>query len=419
MKKYVVTILLLLSLCFLYQVPVYAASGMITFTTDTPQIKKGEEITVVCEVTSKNEFTDADFYVIYDSKVLTFKEGGSKVSGGHGLVHVSSTGNSDAVQKRTFSLQFKAKKAGATTIEINDTAKISGSDGTGVSVSSNQLSIQVTKEGAEAAVTPQPNEADTRSNNNKLTSFEVQAVAMAPEFSPDIKEYQITVDAATQKLFYHFQAASKKARVRIEGNEELKPGENEVIVRVISESGKTRKYTFNVKKETEAETEDRLAKEKAAEGNSGVAFHVTQLNGVITLKNETDFTVLDVGDNGLEGLPSMPAGYVKTKIQVDGIEIPSYTLENDLENDFILLYLQGPNGEKGIYRYDRKEKTIQRYAEDTVQKTAKTASTAAENSESSGNIVYIVIIGVLILMLLGSLIAMLRMVSEGKKKDIR
>ena len=114
----------------------------------------------------------------------------------------------------------------------------------------------------------------------------------------------------------------------------------------------------------------------------------------------------------------MPEGYVKTKIQVDGIEIPSYTLENDLENDFILLYLQGPNGEKGIYRYDRKEKTIQRYAEDTVQKTVKGVSTATENSDGSGNIVYIVIIGVLILMLLGALIAMLRMVSEGKKKDI-
>ena len=139
---------------------------------------------------------------------------------------------------------------------------------------------------------------------------------------------------------------------------------------------------------------------------------------MITLKNETDFIVLDVGENGLEGLPSMPEGYVKTKIQVDGIEIPSYTLENDLENDFILLYLQGPNGEKGIYRYDRKEKTIQRYAEDTVQKTVKGVSTSTENSDGSGHIVYIVIIGVLILMLLGALIAMLRMVSEGKKKDI-
>ena len=408
-----VSMFLLLLLGVMYYLPVQAASGMITFSTETPQVKKGEQITVVCQVTSEEEFTDTDFYIIYDSKILTFEKGGSKVSGGHGLVHVSSVGNTDKVTKRTFSLQFKAKRTGVTSIEISEQAKLFGSEGTTLSVSSNQLSVQVTEEGGEpSAATEEP--AKPLSNNNKLASFEAEAVSIAPEFNSDVTEYQITIENSQNKLMYHFQAASKKARVRVEGNEDLKPGDNEVVVRVISESGKTRKYKFTVKRETEAETADRLAKENAAAGNSGVAFHVNQLNGVITLQNETSFTVLP---EGTEGLPAMPEGYEATKIQVDGIQIPSYALENDLENDFILLYLQGPGGEKGIYRYDRKEKTIQRYVAEVPAKTVRVAEQKSA-AEGSGNVLYIVIIGVLILLLLGALIAMLRMVSEGRKKDI-
>ena len=96
-----------------------AASGVIEFTTANSEQIKGEEFTVVCQLTSSEAFLDVSFDIVYDSDVLRFVSGGKKVSGGNGVLHVESTGNDTASYKKTFSLQFVAAKKGDTVLAVN------------------------------------------------------------------------------------------------------------------------------------------------------------------------------------------------------------------------------------------------------------------------------------------------------------
>lgn len=399
-------LLIAVMLVLLWPVSAKAVSGTIAFSTDTPQPVKGGVFTVVCQVTSTENFVDAEFDINYDSKILTFVEGGSKVTGGQGILHVSSVDNDTAVNKRTFSLQFKAKKVGTTLIELSDSAKITDANSASVSVSSNQLSVQVVETAADTTtVTPTP--SSQLSNSNRLEILSVDAVSMTPEFAPKVSDYQIIVDASTSTLFYHAQTKSKKARIRVEGNTDLKEGANAVTVFVTSESGKVRKYNLAVTKETAVQTSERVSKEQVKSGD--IVFHANQADGTITLQNEYSFIVLKMVNDS-----QIPAGYAATKMTLDGVSVPVYALEDDMENDFVLLYLQGPTGEQGIYQYDRKEKTIQRYASGMLEPNNKNGTRRTTESSSSSSIVYFVIIGVLSLMVLGLLITVIKLLTQKK-----
>ena len=77
------------------------------------------------------------------------------------------------------------------------------------------------------------------------------------DFSKDKLEYNITVDADTDKLDIKVILNDEKATYEIIGNEKFKKGNNKVIIVVFAEDGKTRRYIINVKK-----------KEKIRESNS-------------------------------------------------------------------------------------------------------------------------------------------------------
>lgn len=248
------------TLCF-FNVPVMAKSGTITFSTESPNPVKGQDFTVLCEVESDEGFLDTEFYISYDARLLTFKEGGKKVSGGKGLLHVASKGNKEATLRKTFSLQFEAKKAGATIIEVNNVATIADEDGTGLSVSSNQLSLSIIKEEPDDEIIVNAGEP-VKSNNNKLSELSIDALSMTPEFSKDVTKYKAVVANDVKTLFYHYVPEDMKSRVRVEGVAPLSDGENKVQFLVTSESGQARIYEIMVRRETKKETDERLLKEE-------------------------------------------------------------------------------------------------------------------------------------------------------------
>ena len=355
-----------------------ASSCVIQFSTASAQVKRGELFTIVCQVTSSTPFLDVSFTIDYDDNIMQFVKGGKKVSGGYGELMVDSSGNSEETYKKTFSLQFMGKGNGSGLISVKDTAEITDAEGNAFSVSSNRLSIQVSKKGSKAeegdgkpttdvsspadgsssaVVTPSP----VLGKNNRLKSLKTTAHMMTPDFSGDVTEYSATVDSSAETLYVSFVPEDEKARVRIYGNESLKPGDNQVTVQVTSESGKVRKYRITVHRETKEETEKRT--ETKEEKKKDMTFTVLQRADTVFIQNAYEFEVLDA-----DGLKEVPEGYIQSKIVLDGVSVPAFTLEEDLDSNYLLLYLRGPSGERGLYQYDREEKTLQRYTGNMVER---------------------------------------------------
>ena len=119
-------------------------------------------------------------------------------------------------------------------------------------------------------------------------------------------------------------------------------------------------------RETEGETREREIQDSGVD--TDISFQVKKEKDRILLKNSYEFEVLDPA-----ALKETPAGYILSGIEINGIRVPAFTMENDLDNNYLLMYLKGPTGADGIYQYDRTEKTLQRYTGTMIDKVNKSA----------------------------------------------
>lgn len=410
-----VFLMLLLGL-FLFSASASASSGVVQFTTTSPQVAKGDTFTVVCQVTAQEEFLDVSFRISYDAKLLTFLSGGKKVTGSDGILQVTSVGNTESAIKKTFSLQFEAKKKGTAAFALEGTAKVTDEEGNAFSVSSNQLTVTVAKKGtavsspqptATPLVTPQP----VLSQENKLKSLKVSALSLSPAFDPAVKEYTAEVDADTETLYFSYLPVDEKSRVLVKGNEDLTVGSNEVTVTVTAENGSVNEYKIHVIKESQAETEAR-EKEGAAQ-EQDVEFSIYRNQDRIILKNSYEFEVLDPSE-----LTNTPAGYIQSSIELNGISIPAFTMEHDLDNNYLLLYLKGGTGESALYQYDRTEQTIQKYTGTMIERVNKGATADSGSGLLVPSYILMAVIVFLVVVILCMLIAMLKMAMK-RRNDIR
>lgn len=399
---------------------VSAASANVQFSTNTTNVAEGSSVTVVCRVSSQDGFRDVDMEVEYDSEVLEFVKGGKKVTGSGGVLHIKSANNADTVKNRTYSLKFKALKQGVSSVQINDNASISNESGEGLSISSNCVNLSVgageleePERGAAASsvmgstaspmpsATPEPN----LNKNTKLQSLQFNCIAMSPQFNNDVKDYTVNVDYNTDSLFFRYDASNSKQKVRMKDGTDLVPGENKVKVVVTAESGDKRTFNINVVKESEAETKVREQQEK---GTSDIVFSLYEKNGSIFIQNEYQFEVVDVEDDGV-----LPSGYVKSSVDLEGKTVTAYTMANDLDNNYLLMYLKGASGKPTLYQYDRQEKTLQRYTGTMTQKVNQGGNVANNATIKPSTWLYGVIVGLSVL-IIALLIVILNMVLKRK-----
>lgn len=402
-------------------VPAEASSCVIQFTSASTQVKRGDIFTIVCQVSSGDPFLDVSFTIDYDDSIMQFVKGGKKVSGGYGELLVESLGNSVETNKKTFSLQFMAKGNGSGLISVKDTAEVTDAAGSSFSISSNRLSIRVTKKGTEdsavpgtdsgevppdAVVTPSP----VLSGENRLKSLKTSAVSMTPAFAPEITEYRAVVDCDTETLYFSLLPEDDKARVKISGNDKLKQGDNQVKIKVTAENGKGNVYKIVVNRETVEETEERESAGK--EEDKDITFEVLRAGDSIFLQNSYQFEVLDA-----DGLKIVPEGYIETQIVLDGVSVPAFTMEEDLDSNFLLLYLKGPSGENGLYQYDREEKTLQRYTGSMVERVNHGTGGGSFFEWNVPGYVMLGIIVLLVIVILCLLITMLKMAIQRKEPE--
>lgn len=91
--------------------------------------------------------------------------------------------------------------------------------------------------------TTKPAEAK-KSDNSNLSSIQIAEGVISPEFSKTVKEYIVNVPYEVTKLSIAATPEHSKGTVTINGNDELKVGENLIEIIVTAEDSSTDKYTI-------------------------------------------------------------------------------------------------------------------------------------------------------------------------------
>lgn len=315
----------------------YAGSGKITFSDPTASV--GNQVSVTMKIASSDgtALDRSDVMLEYDAQSLEFLSGTS-ANGGAGSVRV--VGAAEAANQTTFSftLKFKALKAGTSSITIKS-QEVYDANGQMVTIAHTGNSA-VTINGASGA-----------SQDASLGSLAISPGTLSPEFSADVTEYTASVSGDVEKITVSAPANDGKASVSVEGAENLQPGENKVVCTVTAEDGSTRKaYTITVTR-----GEGGSEGENGADGEGGS--QTDQPHNV----EDGNWTVSETFD-----AETLPDGFTVTEYGYQGSTVQAGTNDQGV----ILLYMTDEDGNGDFFVYDPEEGILSPYV--TVRMAEKT-----------------------------------------------
>lgn len=309
----------------------YGASGRIAFSDKTASV--GSEISINMKITLSGggALNNATVMLSYDASMLEFLSG-TGASGGAGAIRISIGGDTADAKELVSTLKFKALQAGTTKISVN-TEEVYGSDNQAVTIDQKGSSVITLKALANA------------SKEASLSDLKVSPGTLSPEFSKDVFSYSADVDADVTKITVSAPAADSKASVVISGSEDLQPGENQVICKVIAEDGSTvKEYT--------------IAVTRAGGDGSTAAASIAVETPAKTV------TIIPLDED-----VKIPEGFTECTIKIDGRDAQGWVWASDTDYKYCIFYGMNENGDKDFYRYDLTEKTMQRYFRDPASET--------------------------------------------------
>ena len=170
---------------------------------------------------------------------------------------VSVSTSSIWVESGSSTVKITAKKAGTATITVraSDVAstdgetEITGSKTCRVTVSSKSSSSSGGGSSSGGSTNRTTTTEQEKSSDATLSALTVKEGTISPEFSKDVEAYTLTVPNEITQINVTATPTDSKATVKVEGNKDLKEGENPVTVTVTAEDGTTAKYTINVTRE--------------------------------------------------------------------------------------------------------------------------------------------------------------------------
>lgn len=372
-----------------------------------PSVMVGNEVTVTMKVTSDSALGTAEIMLNYDPSALEFISGTS-ANGGAGAIKVLGTMESADQKSFSFTLKFKTLKAGDTQISVTD-QEIYDMD---------SQPLNLDQKGSSTVKVTSP---ATYSKDATLKSLKISPGTLEPEFSAAVENYNASVDGAAIDLVVNAVASNAGANVTLEGGKNLQAGENQVVVKVTAEDGQTVKnYTIHVTKAEggEAVPSGGGADPSAQPGQATAAIGDTTYsvaasfdeaslpegfeaqsynykgnevmagkglekdllllylmdadgNGGFYIYNEagdtwSKFVQINTDSKAIVVVPldegvTVPEGFVEESVDFEGSSITVWVVDSEAEPEYYLLYAMNWNGEKNFYRYDRAEKTIQKY----------------------------------------------------------
>ncbi|MDD6328522.1 MAG: cadherin-like beta sandwich domain-containing protein [Lachnospiraceae bacterium] len=393
-------------------------------------VSTGDGVTVTISVNG-GSLSAYTMYVSYSSNLLQFNSGsGAVVAGGGGTVTVSGTGAG------TITLSFTAIAEGQASVSTSS-AEFYDINGTQLSVAHAGVVISVggsatTEQPQTTTEQPQTTEHkpdDDKSDNSNLVRLQVMEGILDPEFVYYKTSYTVQLDKNVTSIGVVAEAEHSKAKVQINGADELKPGENIVTVVVTAENGTTKTYTIraivgelleNVQVEIDGinySFASDIGEDDVPEGYLEITVSYGDWNIVayespnkrLVLVGMKEVVQADEGEDetadasedesrsdriswfiyDVEGqtfvpyeeilaannryvildLPEgvmVPDGYKEAELTIKDKIVAAYHSEYATDEDIYLIYAMNIYGEEGFYLYDCAEETFMRYAPDDV-----------------------------------------------------
>ena len=372
-------LLLVIAGAFVSSKPCYAASAVVDIASDSENVTVGDDIFVYLKINSATSFGDFEANLSYDENLLQFRKGPSAITGSNGFLKISDIGVSQGVNSRKYTLKFKALKTGTCKISFSGAATVYEFEtGNEMSVSDNVLNVNIV-----------PKKSASRDNN--LKELKISPSKLTPAFDKSVHEYSTQVGYDTQQLIVNAIAENENATVSISGNDSLKVGQNKVIVSVLAESGAVIEYTINVKREDKT---DQVTPQVSPipEALSEGTFKTVKINDDIYAVFNGKYKLVKP-DSEVQ----IPEGYTATTINLSGNDVTAYAPQNDPDAEIILLYAENESGEKSFYLFDRVEKTMLRYTDQTLSTAGNKASAENAKAEQYRNKLNIAIVTIIVL----------------------
>ena len=332
-----------------------ATSATLTFSAEHRSVSVGDTFSVVIILDSNENIGGFEGYVSYDSDIAEFVTGGSFVNGGDGVLRINDVDSEDVATTKKYSIEFKAKKTGDCVFDTSDAPAVYNENGDELSVSSNKLKVSVTS-------------SQKLSSNNKLSKLLVSPGELNQSYNNDITAYKVEIPYENDMLFISAVPKEADAVVTVEGNENLKVGKNYVHVIVTAPSGAKKDIQIEVTRREEGASPDKEQEEE----KTGISLSADKDNNVVL----TEHHIYQVAK--LEEESQIPDGYEKSSITIDGEKLDAYAKSESLEKEFVLLYLTNEKGETRFYQYDRIEKTLQRFEQNSMS-TSKEEDPVLQN----------------------------------------
>ncbi len=290
------------------------------------------------------------------------------------------------IENGSVTYSFKAKKTGSATVTVS-TVDVSDFSTAGEYKASKSVTINVS-------------EPVNYSKNNYLKSLSIEGAKL--DFSKEKTSYSVNIEKGKNKITINGTADDSKAKVSGLGEKTLEEGDNYFEIKVTAENGSTRTYKINaileeanpinvkiddseyrvIKKASLLEAKEGYKEDKVTIDGIEVPALKNEINNLtlIGLKDNEGNTVLAIYDNGnyeiykeleignLKLLQlEFPKDLIKTNYEKDEItyndEIINVYKMPEVKDLYFIYAMNLETGQKNVYRYDDKEKTIQRTIE--------------------------------------------------------
>lgn len=395
----------------LIQLSAFALSANIQFS--DPSTKVGEEFMVSMHVQGDGAIATTDIALGYDSEKMEFLSGDS-ASGSGGEISVKSSGSEADVY---YSLKFKALQEGTASVQVksakledgsSQAATIAHQGSAAVTIAAGAAS-EAAAEGGAAETAAAPTEA-----TGPLSSLSLNPGSLNPDFSAGNTAYTAVVGEDVTRIAVTAVPAAEGAKVNVSGNENLKLGENTIQVAVVgSDDSALGTYTITVTKQEGAtpetapiedsehviiggtvysiaetfdqtllpagyESENFIYGNRSVQAGRGPDEHLHLLylfaeggSGNLYFYDDTSRSwspYVQVGATAkavsvvplAEGVAA-PEGLVVQQVTLNGKSVDGYIGQKDQGQNYCVFYGMNAKGEKGFYRFDLVEKTLQRY----------------------------------------------------------
>ena len=287
--------------------------------------------------------------------------------------------------------KFRTIALGSAYVKVAN-AEVATASGESASNRSGSCNINIVKKAPEIP----------KSSDNNLKSLSIEGQNLSPEFNKDTLEYSVELSSDTEKIKVNAEKSDSKASIKGNGEIDVKEGLNKIEIIVTAENGSTKTYVINatVKEKDPINVKVDGKNYSVVRKLDGLKVPQTFNEKDVTINDETikgcyneslDYTLVALKDENnnirfyiynegkntyskfnmissadlnvivlkLEDKDDIPYRYSKTVFNYNDDSIDGYSYGN---TDFKVIYgINAVTGEEGLYQYDTKDNTIQRF----------------------------------------------------------